>query len=46
LIGAGAFVMDDVGQGSIVGAGAIVNRMVQPYRIVAGNPAREIRRRK
>jgi acetyltransferase-like isoleucine patch superfamily enzyme len=45
-IGAGAIVMDDVGQGSIVGAGAIVNRMVQPYRIVAGNPAREIRRRK
>jgi acetyltransferase-like isoleucine patch superfamily enzyme len=45
-IGAGAIVMNDVGTGSVVGAGAIVNRFVEPYSVVAGNPAQLIRRRK
>lgn len=44
-IGARSVVMADVGRGSIVGAGSVVTRAVQPYSIVAGNPARLIRRR-
>ncbi|MFH2067481.1 MAG: acyltransferase [Pseudomonadota bacterium] len=31
-----------VGEGSIVGAGSIVTKSIQPYSIVAGNPARRI----
>lgn len=34
-----------VGKGAIVGAGAVVTKNVRPYTIVAGNPAREIRKR-
>lgn len=46
-IGFGAKLMSGivVGRGSIVGAGAVVTRDVEPYSIVAGNPARKIRRR-
>lgn len=32
-----------IGDGAIVSAGAIVTRDVQPYSIVAGNPARHVR---
>lgn len=34
-----------VGHGAVVGARAVVTKDVRPYAIVAGNPAREIRRR-
>jgi virginiamycin A acetyltransferase len=45
-IGERAIVMADVGEHSIVGAGAVVTKPVPPYCIVAGNPARIIRHRK
>lgn len=35
-----------IGQGSIVGAGAVVTKDVEPYSIVGGNPAKLIRKRK
>lgn len=35
----------DVGQGSIIAAGAVVVRDVEPYSIVAGNPARVVKHR-
>jgi acetyltransferase-like isoleucine patch superfamily enzyme len=34
-----------VGRGAVIAAGAIVTKDVEPYAVVAGNPAREIRRR-
>ena len=34
-----------IGNGSIVAAGSIVTRNVEPYSIVGGNPARLIRKR-
>ena len=46
-LGAGAKVLDGVriGQGSIVSAGAVVNRDVAPYSIVGGIPAKLIKMR-
>lgn len=46
-IGAGAVVTDGVhiGDGAVIGAGAVVTRDVEPYAIVAGNPARLLRYR-
>ena len=46
-LGAGAKILDGVriGQGSIVSAGAVVNRDVAPYSIVGGIPAKLIKRR-
>lgn len=35
----------EIGEGAVVGAGAVVSRDVAPYTIVAGNPAREIGKR-
>lgn len=34
-----------IGDGAVVGAGAVVTKDVEPYSIVAGNPARVIRKR-
>lgn len=45
LIGIGAIVLDGVrvGTGSIVAAGAVVNKDVPPYSLVAGVPAKRLR---
>lgn len=34
-----------IGEGAVVGAGAVVTKNVEPYTIVAGNPARVIKQR-
>jgi acetyltransferase-like isoleucine patch superfamily enzyme len=44
-IGANAIVMTDIGTGSIVGAGSVVTAPVETSTVVAGNPARVIRKR-
>lgn len=46
-IGANAIIMDGVkiGDGAIIAAAAVVTKDVQPFSIVAGVPAREIRKR-
>lgn len=46
-IGTGAMILPGarIGDGVIVGAGAVVGGTVPAYTVVAGNPAREIRRR-
>ena len=47
-IGASAIVLTGVtiGKGSVVAAGSVVTKDVEPYSIVAGNPARFIKSRK
>jgi maltose O-acetyltransferase len=35
-----------IGKGAVVGAGSVVTKEVEPYSIVAGNPAKLIRKRK
>jgi serine acetyltransferase len=46
-IGHGAIVLAgrSIGTGAVVAGGAVVTKDVAPYTIVAGNPARPIRRR-
>jgi len=44
-IGTNAIIMESVQQGSIIGAGSVVNKPIEPNVIVAGNPARVIRPR-
>jgi virginiamycin A acetyltransferase len=46
-IGYGATILSgvEIGDGAIIGAMAVVAKNVEPYSIVAGNPARLIRKR-
>ena len=44
-IGNGALIMANVGKKCIVGAGSIVTKDVEDFSIVAGNPAKIIRKR-
>jgi len=46
-IGARAIIMDGVtvGDGAVIASGAVVTKDVQPYTIVGGLPARELRKR-
>ena len=46
-IGAGAIVLPGItiGEGAVVGAGAVVTKNIEPWTIVGGNPAKKIRRR-
>jgi acetyltransferase-like isoleucine patch superfamily enzyme len=45
-LGNGALVMADIGEGSVVAAGAVVTKSVPPYSIMAGNPASSIGERR
>ncbi len=47
MIGSGATVLpaDVIGKGALIGAGAVVNKNVAPYEIVAGVPAKKIGQR-
>ena len=46
-IGARAIILPGVtiGEGAVVGAGAVVTHDVEPWSVVAGNPAKEIKKR-
>lgn len=47
-IGIGSIILPGVkiGEGSLIGAGSVVNKDVEPYRVVAGVPAKVLRGRK
>lgn len=44
-IGVGSIIMPGVkiGEGSVIGAGSVVTKDVEPYTVVAGNPAKVIK---
>jgi len=43
--GNGALIMADVGDGAVVGAGAVVTRAVEPFKVAVGNPAKAVKTR-
>jgi acetyltransferase-like isoleucine patch superfamily enzyme len=45
-VGNGAIIMADVSTGTVIGAGAVVNKTFPPYSIIAGVPAKVIGCRK
>lgn len=47
-VGANATILPDIvlGEGSIIGAGAVVTKNVKPYDVVVGNPARFFKKNK
>ncbi len=47
-IGAGSTILDGViiGEGAVIGAGSVVTKNVAPYTVVAGSPAKILKRRK
>jgi acetyltransferase-like isoleucine patch superfamily enzyme len=44
-IGTNATIMEDIGNGCIVGAGSVVTKKIEPFHIVAGNPAKVLKKR-
>ena len=44
-IGNHSVIMDEIGKGCIIGAGSVVTQPIGDYSIVAGNPAKIIRKR-
>ena len=44
-IGTNATIMEDIGDGCIVGAGSVVTKKIDPFHIVAGNPAKVLKKR-
>lgn len=44
-IGTNTVIMDDVGDGCIIGAGSVITKKIEPYSIVAGNPAKILKKR-
>ena len=47
-IGAGAVILDgvEIGSGAVIGAGSVVTHNVESFHVVAGSPARMIKKRK